>query len=306
MKTANSADGYLLLHKNSGCTSFDALRDVKRALGTGKIGHTGTLDKFAEGLLVVLVGKYTSLVPLFSDLDKVYTGLVRFGKETDTLDPEGNILREGPLPSFETLQSVIPGFLGNQLQEPPAYSAIHIGGRRASELSRSGKSVVMPQRPVTIYSLDVLRYDGERALIRVHCSKGTYIRSLARDIGRACGTYAFLEELYRESVGPFQDRDALRIGDGSEAADIRAALTPVRTELFNSLGIPVVALSEAQARYVAFGKPLEPLLTEVQSTKKVDGRNLIALCTKEGEPCALIERNMKGFQPGWKYRQVLV
>ena len=129
-------NGLLLLNKKPGVTSFDSLSNVKKAFATRKVGHTGTLDRFASGLLLVLVGRGVKLVPLFEDCVKEYTGTVFFGEETDTLDPEGSVIATGKVPSREEVEAVLSAFRGDILQEPPAYSAIHVNGRRAYELTR--------------------------------------------------------------------------------------------------------------------------------------------------------------------------
>jgi tRNA pseudouridine(55) synthase len=197
-------DGLILLHKPPGLTSFDTLRDIKRILGTGKVGHTGTLDKFAEGLLLVLTGRALKLCQWFTRCDKRYEAVIRFGTETDTLDPEGAVIANAPLPSRENVEQAIPQFLGKIEQSPPVYSAIHIDGRRASELARGGESPEMQKRPVTIFQLDLLSWEPPYARIFVHCSSGTYIRSLARDIALATGTRAHLTALIRTQVGGFK------------------------------------------------------------------------------------------------------
>ncbi|MDR1748399.1 MAG: tRNA pseudouridine(55) synthase TruB [Spirochaetaceae bacterium] len=204
--------GILLLAKQRGLTSFSSLWAVKRALETKKIGHTGTLDTFADGLLVVLSGKMTRLVSHITDFDKTYDALIRFGTETDTLDPEGAVIGSAPLPDEKRFREAVSGFTGGQLQFPPAYSALRVNGRRSSDMVRSGEQVELCPRPVTIHSIDILSFSGEYARIRVSCSKGTYIRSLARDIALACGSRGHLAALRRTSVGPFRLEDAVGAG----------------------------------------------------------------------------------------------
>lgn len=297
-KTASNADGYLLLHKKSGLTSFDSLFQVKKALHTGKVGHTGTLDKFAEGLLVLLVGRYTSLVPLFNDLDKVYTGTLYFGQETDTLDPEGSIVTEAALPDADTVFRVLRTFIGEQWQIPPEYSAIHVDGQRAYERVRSGESLEMKPRYITIYSIKALNFDGLRLTFMVHCSKGTYIRALARDIGRAAGSCAYLEKLSRIAVGPFEVGESITPKAGEAGyTDIQAALKPVKMELFNRLGIPVLMLEDTDCISIIQGKPLEPLLKRYDLAQ---GGPLLGLFNKQEVLVALIEC----IQDRWFYKHV--
>jgi tRNA pseudouridine55 synthase len=227
--------GYILLNKQAGVTSFNALAAVKRALGTGKVGHTGTLDKFAEGLLVVLAGRALKLSSLLSGLDKRYSATIRFGEETDTLDPEGAVIASAPPPSEAAVRAVLPEFTGMITQRPPVYSAIHVNGSRASALARAGKPVELPVRNVTIYELALLSYqlndaDGgvnacADARVEAACSSGTYIRALARDMALAAGSRAHLTALTRTAVGGFSLADAVTLkGDADDAGVVRAAL----------------------------------------------------------------------------------
>jgi len=246
--------GLLLLNKKSGRTSFDSLKDVKKAFGTGKAGHTGTLDKFATGLLLVLVGRGVKLAHLFSGCDKEYSATITFGEETDTLDPEGTVIALGPLPSRQNVEAVLDAFRGNILQAPPAYSAIHINGRRAHELVREGKEVEMKKRPVTIYSLEISSWTPPEAVVQVRCSAGTYIRSLARDIALAAGSRAHLSALTRTSVGAF------RLENSVGGDNLTHALRPLDRNLFHSLSLPCFFADDKAAEDFKYGKPLQRLL----------------------------------------------
>jgi len=195
--------GLALLRKPKGITSFQALSPLKRSLDSGKIGHAGTLDKFAEGLLVALVGSYSRLAPYVQAGEKRYIGLIAFGKQTDTLDPEGEVVAEGPLPERGKLEEALRAFRGPILQKPPAYSAVHVAGKRAYELALKGQEPELKGRNVEIRELSLLSYEEGRARIEVRCTSGTYIRALARDIAFACGSCAYLLELERLSIGPY-------------------------------------------------------------------------------------------------------
>lgn len=252
-------EGYLLLRKRPGIGSFDALGSVKRALGTGRVGHSGTLDKFAEGLLVVLVGRATRLVPWFTGCAKEYRGRIAFGTETDTLDPEGTVVAEAPSPSEEDLRAALERFRGDILQAPPLFSSVHVNGKRAHEIARAGGTVEMAERPVTIYSLELLSYDGAFADVIVRCSKGTYIRSLARDIAAACRSRAHLAELKRTSVAGFALDEAVdppAFSDPDQA--LRDALRPIDARAFSAIGVPTAVVEEGKALFVAHGKPFDP------------------------------------------------
>ncbi len=192
----------LLINKKGGLTSFSSLNVIKRTIDP-KVGHAGTLDKFAEGLLIVLTGSMTKLNLLFSQMDKQYRAHIQFGIETDTLDPEGEVIAESSIPSYQTILQTIPSFVGEGKQEPPAYSALHINGKRASKLARQGKQVVIPKRPITIYAFTPISYQDGVLIADIHVSKGTYIRSIARDLGKACESRAYLTALVRTSIGPF-------------------------------------------------------------------------------------------------------
>lgn len=202
-----SKTALLILKKESGVTSFASLSSVKRYFKGEKVGHAGTLDKFASGLMLVLVGRATKLNPLFSSLDKTYIATVRFGIETDTLDPEGEVIKTGYIPTREEVDAVLPSFLGRQEQIPPVYSALHVKGKRAYELARSGKDVEMQSREINIYSIKLLDFKGDEAKIELRVSKGTYIRSFARDLGTRLNTCASLSALVRTTIGPYSFSD---------------------------------------------------------------------------------------------------
>ncbi|MCL2094253.1 MAG: tRNA pseudouridine(55) synthase TruB [Treponema sp.] len=256
----SSFHGLLLLNKKEGLTSFESLAAVKKAFGTGKVGHTGTLDKFARGLLVILLGRGLKLIPLFKDQDKDYQGSILFGAETDTLDPEGEVIAQGPIPSREDLERALPLFRGDIMQTPPAYSALHIGGQRAHELARQGQAPVMQERPAHIYQLELLSYEPPRAQIRVRVSAGTYIRSLARDLALACGSRAHLTELCRRGVGAYSLEEGTE--DRGVPEDWIKALRPLDRNLFEGLGVPTLELGPQEERDFLQGKDLRGRLPQ--------------------------------------------
>lgn len=207
-------DGIVLLAKQPGLTSFSSLHNVKKALKTTKVGHTGTLDSFAQGLLVVCTGRFTRLAGKITEFDKTYKAVLKFGTETDTLEYTGNVIKTTGLPKKEKLLEALKKFNGELDQMPPAFSAIHIDGKRASDLARKGKDVEIPSRKITVYKAELQEIkenkenEVEACLIEFKVSKGTYIRSLARDIGNACGSSAHLIGLYRTQVGNFKVEDS--------------------------------------------------------------------------------------------------
>ncbi len=193
---------FLLLDKREGVTSFSALGAVKRLAGTKKVGHTGTLDAFASGLLVVLLGHATKLSGTVTGLDKRYEAEFVFGQTTNTLDPTGEITGDGPVPSAEEVASTLPTLTGTILQRPPVFSAVHVGGKRASDLARRGETPQPAPREVHVRRFELGDVDGNRFSFVIECSKGTYVRSLAGDLAAACGTVAHVTRLRRTHVGP--------------------------------------------------------------------------------------------------------
>jgi len=284
--------GLILSHKQPGITSFDSLRDIKRTLGTGKAGHTGTLDKFAEGLLLVLIGRALKLSQWFTHCDKQYEGTICFGTETDTLDPEGAVIANAPLPSREAVEQALSQFHGKIEQAPPAYSAIHIDGERASALARRGEAPEMRKRPVEIYRLELLSWEPPHAKIFVHCSSGTYIRSLARDVALAAGSRAHLTALLRTQVAGFKLENAVKSGTGDWG------IRPIDKTVFNALDIPCFEVSPENAQKVIQGKPLARILKD---TPPVLGGEKAAAALFSGDTfIAVIEQ----INDKWKYGYV--
>lgn len=199
----------VLLSKLSGFTSFSSLYSVKCAFNTQKVGHTGTLDSFAQGLLVVCTGSLTKIAGKITEFNKVYEAVLKFGEETDTLECTGKIIKKTELPLLSDLKNALKKFTGEIFQVPPLYSALHVGGKRASDVARSGKSVELPERKITVFDSELLETSltpdnrVSEARIKFSVSKGTYIRSLARDIAEFSGSSATLYGLYRKSVGKF-------------------------------------------------------------------------------------------------------
>ena len=209
------SDGIVLLAKEKGFTSFAALNNVKKSLNTSKVGHTGTLDSFAQGLLVVCTGRLTKLAGQITEFDKSYSAVIKFGQETDTLEYTGEVIKNAPLPTLGSLKAALGQFTGELLQAPPAFSAVHVDGQRASDLARRGIEVEIPKRKITVFSAELkeveLETDSENVLyarVDFSVSKGTYIRCLARDIAEACGSAGHLVGLLRTKVGNFNLSDA--------------------------------------------------------------------------------------------------
>ncbi len=209
----------IFVDKPSGMSSFGAVARVRRVLSQReghkvKVGHTGTLDPFATGLLILLAGKATKQAPTLTKLDKVYEATIRLGATSTTGDPEGEITLGNAQPDISRAQveQVLTRFVGEIEQTPPAFSAIKINGQRAYKLARAGKTVELPSRKVTIYSLEILDYASPYLTIRTHVSSGTYIRTLAEDIGRALGCGAYTTALRRTKIADY-DIDKLPLFD---------------------------------------------------------------------------------------------
>lgn len=212
----------IITKKESGVTSFQSLSPIKKIYKGSKVGHCGTLDKFASGLMIVLTGEAAKLNPVFSGFDKSYRARIMLGCETDTLDPEGEVVRRSDhIPSLEEIEKVLPSFTGEIEQIPPVYSAIHVGGKRAYELARSDREVEMKARRVRIHSLSVISYEAPYLVIDCRVSKGTYIRSLARDIAAAAGSAGHLTALERYSIGPFGYGDITQIQSSARETEDR-------------------------------------------------------------------------------------
>ena len=203
--------GVLVINKGRGATSFDVVAIVRRCLGVRRIGHAGTLDPDATGVLPILVGEATKLTPYLVDQDKEYLATVRFGLTTDTHDVTGRVLSETPVTDLERarLEAACATFVGRIQQVPPMYSAIHHEGQRLYELARAGIEVERTPRDVTVHSILVEELDGPRATLRIVCGKGTYVRVLAADLGARMGCGGAIEALVRCRVGPFEIRDAV-------------------------------------------------------------------------------------------------
>lgn len=217
----------LLLDKPVGPTSFDAVAAVKRGWRERRVGHTGTLDPLADGLLVVCVGEATKLVPYLTDCDKVYEATIRLGRETRSGDLDGETLTEVPEAVANAVETprildAIAQLTGEIEQRPPVFSAIKVDGRPLYERARAGEDVEAPLRRVRVDTFELLSRDGADLQVRVACGKGTYIRSLAIDVGRAVGTGGHLTALRRTRLGTFEVSDARTLAEFS--ADPEAAL----------------------------------------------------------------------------------
>ena len=265
-RTKPAPHGWLLLDKPRGLGSTQAVGLVKRVLRQGgyaktKVGHGGTLDPLAEGVLPIALGEATKLAGRMLDSDKIYEFTIRFGEQTDTLDTEGEIVETSDYrPTHAEIETVLPGFTGPIEQAPPAYSAIKIDGKRAYDRARSGEIVEMKLRKTTIHALESLDGAGSgEVTLRAHVSKGTYIRSLARDIAQALGTVGHVTYLRRVKAGPFRESQAISLDSAEEiakGAPIENLLLPLEAGLDD---IPVLTLDPDSAQAVRQGRVLSEL-----------------------------------------------
>jgi tRNA pseudouridine55 synthase len=237
--------------KPAGLTSHDVVARVRRALGTRAVGHTGTLDPFATGLLVVLVGRATRLARFVESQPKTYLADAVLGARTDTDDRTGAVV--GPVvPRPEiaepALREALAGFAGDQRQRPPSFSAKHVRGQRSYRLARRGETVALPEADVTVHAIELVSYQPPRLTFRATVSAGTYLRALARDLGERLGVGAHLVGLRREAIGPLRVEDAVPLDQVS-----RQAVRPARAVLGH---LPAVELDEQARADVLHGRPV--------------------------------------------------
>ncbi|MEP6479991.1 MAG: tRNA pseudouridine(55) synthase TruB [Rhodoglobus sp.] len=299
----NTASGVLLIDKPPGITSHDVVGRARKVMGTRKIGHAGTLDPMATGLLVLGVNSATRLLTFMVGLDKVYEATIRLGQSTTTDDAEGEAIESRPTDAVtdEAIAAGIERLTGPIEQVPSTFSAIKVDGRRAYDLARAGESVELTSRSVTISAFDVLgtRRDGARDEqhvdldVRIACSSGTYIRALARDLGAALGVGGHLTALRRTSVGPFEVADATPIDSLDATADLRSPAT-VAARLFPTIAVDAdSAIALSQGKRVRVAEPdaaraaaVSPDGRLVGLVQVVDGlaRPVVNFPTIPGEP----------------------
>jgi tRNA pseudouridine55 synthase len=253
-------DGWLILDKPSGMTSTHAVSVVKRAFAAAKAGHAGTLDPLATGILPIALGEATKTVSFVMDGRKAYRFTVRWGIETDTDDAEGRVIAASEQrPDVAAIRAALPRFTGTVMQTPPKFSALKIAGERAYDLAREGEEVILEPRPVEIDRLDLVAVpDADHAEFEAGCGKGTYVRALARDLGRALGTCGHVAALRRTAVGPFGEQDAVGLDalpEPSQPGSGGAGAAPVLLPAARGVaGLPALSVSRADAGRLARGQ----------------------------------------------------
>ncbi len=282
-----SIDGVLLADKAAGMSSHDVVLLVRRATGEKRVGHAGTLDPFATGLLVLLLGHATRLLPYIDGEPKVYEATIRFGSETDTDDLLGTTTRTAAVPSDYDVRAAIPRLTGMLDQIPPDYSAKRVGGRRAYEAARAGEALTLAAARVRVDEWQIPRWRGADLDVVITCGGGTYIRALARDLGRYTGSAAHLAALRRTQSGPFRVENAVP----TEA--IASGSAPVLGALAALVSKPTQQLDDADMARIIRG---------LDCTAEVTGSHA-ALVSREGELVAVAERRNDRWQPRVVFRR---
>lgn len=261
-KKGNPINGWVVLDKPIGMTSTQAVGKVRWLFQAQKAGHAGTLDPLATGILPIALGEATKTVPYAVDGQKAYRFTVKWGAETDTDDAEGQIVERSDMrPTRAAIEGLLPSFLGEILQTPPAFSAIKIDGQRAYDLARQGEAVKLEARPVQIDRLELVDMPAsDTSVFEAECGRGTYVRAIARDIGRTLGCLGHVTALRRTRVGPFEEAQSVTIDELEEAAnlddggvELKSLLRPVESALAELLEVNV---SQSDAARLARGQPV--------------------------------------------------
>jgi len=244
----------LNVNKPPGLTSRDAVNHVQRIIRPVKVGHAGTLDPIASGVLVLGLGSGTRLMYLIQRMRKQYRATFQLGRKSPTDDVEGEVseIASAPQPSLDEIRRAAASWTGEVMQQPPAFSALKVKGKRAHELARAGKTVELEPRPVTIYGIDVVRYDYPELCLDVECGGGTYIRSLGRDVAEALGTAAVMSDLVRTAIGSFRIEEAVDLDQIEEDSFSKACLPLSRA----AEELPAVTLSPAEQQTIRFGQTI--------------------------------------------------
>ena len=282
-------NGIVIVDKPQGWTSQDVTARLRRVFGTRRIGHGGTLDPMATGVLPVFVGRATRGVEFFEHAEKVYETLLRPGITTDTEDITGTVLSQQEVSLTEQqVEAVLPKFRGEILQVPPMYSAIKVNGQKLYELARKGREVPREPRPITIQELTFLGFENGAIRLRVHCSKGTYIRTLCKDIGQALGCGGCMEALRRVSAGEYTTRDAVPLQELLDAQNPAQYLRPVDTMFRN---YPMVTLTANQEKRCRNGNSFSVRLADgTYRAYSESGEFLMLSCVEDG-----VMRTVKSF-----------
>jgi len=267
-RTKRAISGWVVLNKPYDMTSTQAVGKVRWLFGAAKAGHAGTLDPLATGILPIALGEATKAVPQVQDGTKIYRFAIKWGSATTTDDAEGEVVAMSDMrPERSALEAVLPQFTGTIWQRPPIYSAIKVDGERAYDLARSGEAVDLPPRQIEVDAIALIEHGSEQSILEVTCGKGTYVRSLARDIAETLGTRGHVSMLHRAAVGPFHDGDALTI-DQLESLPLEARDALLKPVAAGFAGLPEIRLDAQQATAVRHGNAV--LLTGAGSPVALD------------------------------------
>jgi tRNA pseudouridine55 synthase len=274
---SGSADGLLLVDKAIGMTSHDAVALARRALRTRRIGHAGTLDPFASGLLVMLVGRATRLLPYLDGEPKVYEATIRFGAETDTADPTGVVVREAPLPDAAAVDRAIIQLTGEIEQIPPVFSAKKVGGVRAYAAARRGEAVALAPTRIVVHGWSIRARRAEELDVEIVCGGGTYVRALARDLGALAGSAAHLVRLRRTRSGPFS------VDDATSTDALAVGARPLRPSRDAVSAMPVQVLADEDVVRIARGMTVSAELSGDRCALVDVSGTLVALAERRGD-----------------------
>ena len=285
-------NGVVIVDKPAGCTSHDVVQRVRKALRQRSVGHAGTLDPLATGVLVVAVGEGTKLVSHLQSDDKRYEVTIALGAETDSLDADGEVTETADVPPLDlpTVDEALRSFIGRHLQEAPKLSAIKVGGTPLHRRARRGEDVEAPVREVELYEATVDEVTEETIRLRLHCGKGFYVRSLARDLARALGTRGHVQALRRTKSGAFSIDDAL-YGDEMTAEAIAQRLIPLDKAC---AGLTRIDLTDEGVAHARHGRPIGPEVIVGNAWQEASPEESLALFAPDGEPVALGRRVDEG------------
>ena len=285
-RKGDKVDGWLVIDKPLGASSAKAVAIVKRIFNAQKVGHGGTLDPMATGILPIGLGEATKTMPYIVDATKAYDFTVKWGIATDSADAEGEITQSGgSIPEKSAIEAILPDFVGSIEQVPPAHSAIKVDGKRAYALARAGEDVQLKARVVEVQSLKLISHDAEagESQFSVGCGKGTYVRSLGRDIATKLGTYGHLTALRRTRVGPFALDTAISLekledlGHSARASDLLRSVTTALDD------IPAIAVTALEAADIKLGRPIQQAEAKQGLCYLMDGDTPVAIAEVEGE-----------------------
>ena len=290
----NKISGWLIIDKEAGMGSTQVVGKTRYLLQAAKNGHCGTLDPFATGVLPIAFGEATKLIPYVTDGDKEYEFWLKFGVTTDTLDCDGNVVADGGrIPTKEEIEAILPQFVGEITQIPPAYSAIKIDGKRAYDLARKGQDVQIPERKITVYGLELLEMcENDVAHCRVQCSKGTYVRTLGADIAQKLGTIGYLKALRRTKCGIFDVSDTILLENLKKIEYVEERQKVLLSVITCLRDIADIAVTEADAAKLKHGQGLSP---KAYQTSDLLGKEAVA--TYNGNLVAVVRIDERKIAP---------